>query len=95
MLEAYAAGVPCIATDVGACRELIEGGDELDRRLGPSGIVTRVANPAATAAALVRLAREPEQRRAMGKAAYARVNARYQQTQMVASYDSLYSSMVA
>ena len=30
ILEAYAHGVPVIATDVGACRELIEGGDALD-----------------------------------------------------------------
>ena len=50
ILEAYAAGLPVVATYVGACRELIEGGDEADRALGPSGIVTRVANPAETAA---------------------------------------------
>jgi glycosyltransferase involved in cell wall biosynthesis len=95
MLEAYSAGVPCIATDVGACRELIEGGDELDRKLGPSGIVTRVANPAMTAAALCLLARDPARRRAMGQAAKARVAARYQLQQVVASYETLYASMVA
>lgn len=94
MLEAYAAGVPVIATDVGACREMIEGGDELDRRLGPSGICTRVANPAATAAALVTMAREPERRAAMGRAARARVSARYQLQQVVASYETLYRSVV-
>jgi glycosyltransferase involved in cell wall biosynthesis len=92
MLEAYAAGVPVIATDVGACRELIEGGDS-DRDLGPSGIVTRVANPPATAAALVELARNPDLREAMGKAAFARVNRRYQLHQVVASYESLYTSV--
>ena len=95
MLEAYSAGVPCIATDVGACRELIEGGDENDRKLGPSGIVTRVANPAATAAALVSMARDPARRKAMGEAAKARVAARYRLQQVVASYDSLYTSVVA
>lgn len=94
MLEAYAAGVPVIATDVGACRELVEGG-EVDRGLGPSGIVTRVANPPATAAALVALARDPTLRAAMGQAALARVNARYQLNQVVASYESLYASVAA
>lgn len=93
MLEAYAAGVPVIATDVGACRELIEGGDE-DRGIGPSGVVTRVANPIETAAALVYMARNPEIREAMGKAGLARVQARYQQHQVVAEYDNLYQSMV-
>jgi glycosyltransferase involved in cell wall biosynthesis len=92
MLEAYAAGVPVIATDVGACRELIEGGDT-DRDLGPSGIVTRVANPPATAAALVELAQNPAAREAMGQAAFARVNRRYQLHQVVASYETLYASV--
>lgn len=95
ILEAYAAGVPVISTDAGCCRELIEGGDELDRRLGPSGIVTRISNPAETAAAIVRLARDPELRLAMGKSARARVAARYQLNQLVASYENLYASMAA
>jgi glycosyltransferase involved in cell wall biosynthesis len=93
ILEAYAAGVPVIATDVGACRELIEGGDELDRKLGPSGIVTRVANPIATAAAICTMARHPELRAQMGRTAQARVAARYQLQHVVASYDSLYTRM--
>jgi glycosyltransferase involved in cell wall biosynthesis len=94
ILEAYAAGVPVIATDVGACRELIEGG-ECDRELGPSGIVTRVANPRATATALRTLARNPLLRAAMGHAARSRVAARYQLHQVVASYETLYASMAA
>lgn len=93
ILEAYIAGVPVIATDVGACRELCEGGDT-DRRLGPSGICTRVANPAGTAAALVKMAKYPELRAAMGRAGAARVAARYQLQQVVARYDNLYTSMV-
>jgi glycosyltransferase involved in cell wall biosynthesis len=93
MLEAYSAGVPVIATDVGACRELVEGSDEVDRKLGPSGIVTRVASPTETAAALCVLARDPAMREAMGRSGLARVHARYQLQQVVARYDSLYASM--
>ncbi|HEU5056300.1 MAG TPA: GT4 family glycosyltransferase PelF [Kofleriaceae bacterium] len=93
ILEAFAHGIPVIATDVGACRELIEGGDA-DRRLGRSGIVTRVASPADTAAALVELARNPELREAMGAVGAARVATRYQLEQVVASYDSLYTCLV-
>ena len=91
MLEAFAYGLPVIATDVGACRELIEGG-ETDRRLGRSGIVTRVASPADTAAALVQLAKDPDLREAMGAVGAARVATRYQLEQVVASYDSLYNT---
>ncbi len=93
ILEAFAHGLPVIATDVGACRELIEGG-EADRRLGRSGIVTRVASPVDTAAALVELARQPELREAMGAVGAARVATRYQLEQVVASYDSLYTCLV-
>jgi glycosyltransferase involved in cell wall biosynthesis len=94
MLEAYAAGVPVIATDVGACREMVEGGDEVDKKLGPSGIVTRVANPTETAAALCVMARNPELRASMGKNGFARMNARYQLQHVVARYETIYASMV-
>ena len=93
MLEAYAAGLPVIATDVGACRELIEGGDAADRALGPAGVCTRVANPAETAAALVLLASQPALRAQMGRTGAARVTARYRLGQVVASYESFYAAM--
>lgn len=49
MLEAGAAGIPIVATDVGACREIIEGAADEDPKLGAGGIVTPLASPAATA----------------------------------------------
>ena len=46
ILEGFAAGVPCVATDVGSCRDLIEGGlDDNDKKLGSAGAITRIANP--------------------------------------------------
>jgi hypothetical protein len=41
------------------------------------------------------MARDPARRKAMGQAAKARVAARYRLQQVVASYDSLYTSVVA
>jgi glycosyltransferase involved in cell wall biosynthesis len=35
ILEGYAAGVPTVSTDVGSCRQLVEGLDEDDRRWAP------------------------------------------------------------
>ncbi len=93
ILEAHAAGVPCIATDVGACREMLEGRDEPDRALGPSGIVTAVAAPEETAAAIVRLARDPSLRRAMGAAGRARVIASYGRVQMLDAYRAVYREL--
>jgi glycosyltransferase involved in cell wall biosynthesis len=95
ILEAYARGVPVIASDVGACREMIEGRAAADREIGPSGFVTRVATPKETAAALVRLARDPKLRRRMGQAGQRRVAAYYQRRDMLASYRALYAAMGA
>jgi glycosyltransferase involved in cell wall biosynthesis len=90
ILEANAAGVPVIASDVGACRELLEGRSEPDRKLGPSGIVTRLAAPEETAAAITRLARDPRLRRRMGASGRRRVAAFYRKCATVSAYRALY-----
>jgi glycosyltransferase involved in cell wall biosynthesis len=93
ILEAYAYGLPVIATDVGACREMIEGRIPEDRAIGPSGFVTRVATPQQTATALVRLAKDVRLRRRMGIAGRRRVTAYYQRGDMLAAYRSLYTRL--
>jgi glycosyltransferase involved in cell wall biosynthesis len=94
ILEAYAAGLPAVATDVGACREMIEGRSAPDRLLGASGFVTRVGTPSDTAAALVRLARDPQLRRRLGQAGRTRVLGFYRRASMIESYRDLYRDMV-
>lgn len=94
ILEAYAAGLPAVATDVGACREMIEGTPGADRALGSSGFVTRVATPADTAAALVRLASDSLLRRRLGRAGRARVTSYYQRNEMLDSYRALYGELL-
>jgi glycosyltransferase involved in cell wall biosynthesis len=96
MLEAGAAGVPVIATDVGACREMIEGtSDPEDIALGAGGIVTRVAAPDETAAAIVRLARDDELRQRFGAANRRRAHRSYAKSRMIRSYRELYQTMEA
>ena len=94
ILEAYAAGVPAICTDVGCCRELIEGQPGPDRDLGESGIVTRVAVPADTARALVALARDRNRLRRCGRSALRRLNAHYRRSTMLDSYRTLYQEIL-
>ena len=56
ILEGFAAGVPCVATDVGSCRDLIEGAiNDEDRAIGAAGAVVGIANPGALAREYVRL----------------------------------------
>lgn len=54
ILEAGAAGIPTVATDVGACREMIEGLDNNGENFR-GGTIVPLANPQATAAAMAEM----------------------------------------
>lgn len=90
ILEGYCTGLPCVASDVGACSELIHGMDAEDRSLGSSGIVTWVGNPTQTAEAILKLYRDPELRARMGESAKRRVHRYYQRRDMLEAYHNLY-----
>ena len=92
ILEGFAAGIPCVATDVGSCRELIEGGiDEEDKALGKAGAITSIADPGALAAEYLKLLDfqnglwEKAQ-----QAALKRVRTYYEQTSFLDEYKSIY-----
>lgn len=95
ILESFAAGVPCVATDVGACRELIEGVGDEDRALGAAGSVVRIADPEALAAAIVALLADEARWRRASLAGIARVEARYTQAQMFERYRAIYIRALA
>ena len=90
ILEAFAAGVPCIATDVGACREQIEGGISEDRALGKAGRVVPFADAEALAKAAIELLSSPDTWRACQAAGIARVEQHYSQSAMLDAYRSIY-----
>ena len=91
ILEAFSAGVPVVATEVGACHELIHGRTAEDQALGPAGIITRVAAPAETAAALQKIVSDPGLLRAMGAAGRQRVERYYTQKVLLARYHQVYT----
>jgi glycosyltransferase involved in cell wall biosynthesis len=90
ILEGYAAGVPCIATDVGSCRELIEGIAEEDRALGAGGAVVSIADPEATAQAAIALLSDEEKWHQAQAAGLARVTQFYTLKRMFNTYHELY-----
>lgn len=92
VLEAGASGLPVVATDVGACRELLHGRTAEDKALGRSGIVTPVATPNATASALERMARSPRQARRMGEAGRRRIKRFYDIREVTSQYTQLYEN---
>ncbi|CAE6827944.1 GT4 family glycosyltransferase PelF [Paraburkholderia domus] len=95
VLEGFAAGVPAITTDVGACRQMIEGADEEDRALGSAGMVVQLADPAAFAQAVLALLADDARWLAAQQAGLARVRRYYTKTQMIDSYRTLYDRLAA
>lgn len=91
ILEGYAAGIPCVSTDVGSCRQLVYGHGNEDRALGASGAVVPMADAQALAEACVPLLTDPKQWHAASRAGIARVERFYTQKLMVDSYRELYA----
>lgn len=92
ILEAYAAGVPCVATDVGSCRELIEGYSEADKALGHAGAVVNIADPLATAEECLKLLGNPDAWNKAQQAGLARVTRFYTEQLMYDRYRELYQT---
>jgi glycosyltransferase involved in cell wall biosynthesis len=90
VLEAFASGLPCLATDVGSCRELIEGRNEEDRALGAAGSVVSIADPEGTAEAALELLNDASRWGEAQQAGLARVARYYDDKLMFSSYRSLY-----
>ena len=92
ILEGFAAGVPCIATDVGSCRDLIEGGiNEDDVNIGLAGAITGIANPEALSKEYIRLLdfQNGEWKKAQ-EAGLTRVEKYYRQEMFLKDYDEIY-----
>lgn len=93
ILEGGAAGVPSIATDVGACRELILGRSDEAPRLGTGGRVTPLGNPAAIAAAMSELLLDEPLRQRCGEVMRRRVRDWYDKDSLHRRYASLYERL--
>ena len=82
VLEAMAAGCAVIATNVGACAQLLEQ--------GAAGRVVPATDPTALADAILALARDPDERGRLGAAARARAETRYSLRACARRYLDLY-----
>ena len=95
LLEGFAAGVPAVATDVGSCRELIEGRAGEDRAIGPAGAVVPLADPEATAAAAISLLTDGDRWRAAQQSGIERVERFYTQAGVLARYREVYATALS
>jgi glycosyltransferase involved in cell wall biosynthesis len=92
VLEGFAAGVPCVATDVGCCRELVLGASDEDRALGAAGAVVDIADPEATARASIALLHDRDRWKAAQRAGVARVERFYSEQMMLDRYRTIYEA---
>jgi glycosyltransferase involved in cell wall biosynthesis len=81
-----------VATDVGSCRELIEGRLPEDRALGAAGAVIPIAAPDEAAAAMVKLLKDPMAWFRAREAGLQRVNTYYTRQQMFDAYRGVYKT---
>lgn len=92
VLEGMAAGVPWICTDVGSCRELLEGKDVYDA--GIAGYIVPPVNPRAMADMMIKMWGLPDERAYMGQVGRRRVAAYYQTDHFIDAYKQLYDEVV-
>jgi glycosyltransferase involved in cell wall biosynthesis len=85
--EALAAGLPIVGSDVGGIPELVDD--------GANGLLVPAGDPAATAAAIRRLADDPALRRKMSAANRARAEATLSWDHMAQQYVELYRRLAA
>jgi len=95
ILEGYASGVPAVATQVGACHELVYGSGERDEALGAAGEVVSIANPDATGEAIIRLLTDPDYWRQAQQSGIRRVEEFYTEELLFDSYRALYENLLS
>ena len=87
VLEALAAGVPVVTTDVGACREMVLGDGSPEQAAGQ---VVPIANPQATAAAAATLLKDTAAWQAAREVGIERVEQHYTEKLMLERYAERY-----
>lgn len=87
LLEAAACGLPIVATRVGGNAEIVIENE--------TGLLADAHDPEALAAAALKLARDPEMRRAMGRRGCQRIRDNFSIRAMVTAHEALYDRLLA
>lgn len=94
LLEAMASGIPCIATEVGACREIIKGAEGEDAALGSAGEIIPIASPQEGVIAITQILADAAMWRKTGDVGKKRVARYYNETKMYGAYQKLYQEAI-
>ncbi|MBU6446270.1 MAG: GT4 family glycosyltransferase PelF, partial [Verrucomicrobia bacterium] len=91
-LEAGSMGIPAVATNVGAAKEIIDGKEGESPSLGPGGIVTPLVSPEATANAILKFVDDRPFYQTCSAAIAQRIGAYYKLEEEQNFYRELYQS---
>lgn len=91
ILEGFACSKPFISTNVGSCRELIEG--KSDDVFGPAGYVVPVMHYEEMANYIIKLCLDESLRLEMGENGFNRVSKNYTREFFIASYKEIYNEL--
>jgi glycosyltransferase involved in cell wall biosynthesis len=83
-----------VTTDVGACRELLNGRTEEDIALGICGYVVPIGNAEEFAQACLKILRDPKLHSQMVETGYKRIDTFYRQKDIVKRYKELYLNYI-
>jgi glycosyltransferase involved in cell wall biosynthesis len=87
VMEAMAAGVPCVCTDVGGCRELVDP--------GVTGYLVPAADSRSLADRILELAENPQTRERMGRAGRLRIENEFSVGKLVSMTDQILTRLLA
>lgn len=90
ILEGFACGKPFVCTNVGSCKELIEGRDD---SFGPAGFVVPVMHYEEMASYVIKLSFDEELRKKMGQNGFNRITHLYKRSAFISSYQAIYNRL--
>lgn len=94
LMEAGAAGIPCVTTNVGSCSEFIYGNRLEKPNLGTAGLVSQIANPASLAENIFTLMTDKQLYKQCSHVVQERVKKYYNEDLFHQSYRQLYDSLL-
>ncbi|KTD39427.1 CapM protein, capsular polysaccharide biosynthesis [Legionella nautarum] len=95
LLESFGAGIPVVATDVGACKEMVLGSDGEDAQLGPAGKIVKVADTRGLETAILEILNSPKLWNQMSQSAIKRVEKYYDERLMIERYQQIYKKVMS
>lgn len=90
ILEGMASSKPFVTTNVGSCKELLNG---MDDGIGPAGLVVPVMHYEQLALAAIQLCKDKALRESMGRNAFERVQRHYKHSDFITRYRELYQTL--